>query len=46
MTTVVTTFDESFACDTSAADKVVRAITPFGILEGIAGVATGVLLLI
>ncbi|MCZ9880855.1 hypothetical protein [Arthrobacter sp. B2a2-09] len=45
-TTVATTFDESFACDTSAADKIVRAVSPLGIIEGIAGAATGVLMLI
>lgn len=46
MTTVATTFGESYARDTSAADKVVRAVLPFGIFEGIAGAATGVLMLI
>ena len=46
MTTVATTFDESFACDTSAADKIVRAVSPFGVVEGIAGAATGVLILV
>lgn len=46
VTTVATSFDDSFACSTSAADKVIEGIRPFGRVEGLAGVATGVLLLI
>lgn len=46
VTTVATSFNESFACGTNAADKVVDSIRPIGRIEGLVGLATGVLLLI
>jgi hypothetical protein len=46
VTTVATSFNESFACNTSAADNVLDSIRPIGRVEGLVGLATGALLFI